>query len=417
MKLTFLPIVTGMIVSTALGAHADVTATHPYPGNADADLWVCAGQSNMHGAGLLTKRYKADPHVMMFNMDDRWMPAIPPTHRIFEAGAAPVFRKTMFQKNPALTDKEYDNIIEMNKKKPVGGMGPDWFFAKYLAKHTGRNIGLIPCALGATGMFEWDPASKDQGRNSLYGNMIERIKMVGGKIKGLIWYQGESETGPGMQEPFEKTWLNFVDGIRRDTGIPDLPVIYVQISRYCIDSPDPNYGQAWEAIRDKQRTAAGKRKNLFVVPAIDLPQDDLIHIGTAGHERLGRRMAEVALNQVYKQDNGATAIDYASYEIVPMLDGVPNSMRVHFKGVNGKLQAEGRPNGFVLRSDKPGSDGPMVFRVDLDPKDPAAVIIRYSKPIDKPISLYYGVGLNPYVNIVDSKDMAIPAFGPIEIKP
>ena len=30
---------------------------------------------------------------------------------------------------------------------------------------------------------------------------------------------------------------------------------------------------------------------------------------------------------------------------------------------------------------------------------------------------YYGAGLDPYANIVDSKDMAVPAFGPIRVGP
>jgi hypothetical protein len=128
-------------------------------------------------------------------------------------------------------------------------------------------------------------------------------------------------------------------------------------------------------------------------------------------------LAEVALDKVYKVEGHATAIDYDSYEILPMMDVLHNTMRVRFKGVNGKLQAQGRASGFSLRSGKPGSDGPMVFKVEFDPKDPSSVIVWYSKPIEKPVELYYGAGLDPYANIVDSKDMAVPAFGPIMIDP
>lgn len=391
---------------------AESKATHPCPID-DIDIWVCAGQSNMAGGGLVTKTYRTERGIMLFNMDDTWIPAKEPVTRIFSA-ACPAIKDVLVA---GWGEESYKVLVKQEKTKPFGGIGPAMFFAKDIVKSTGREIGLIPCALGGTSMAQWDPALKDKGGASLYGSMIERIAMVGGKIKGLIWYQGEAETGPGLQEPFEKTWLNFVDSVRRDTGIPDLPIIYVQISRYCVDLPDQNYGLAWEAIRDKQRTAAGMRKNLFVVPAIDLPIDDLIHIGTAGHERLGKRMAEVALDKVYKVEGHATTIDYDSYEILPMLDVLHNTMRIRFKGVNGKLQAQGRPSGFSLRSDKPGADGPMVFKVDLDPKDPSSVIVHYSKPIEKPVHLYYGAGLDPYANIVDSKDMAIPAFGPITVEP
>lgn len=402
-----------LIVVSAVLAGAD--SSLPCPGSPDADLWVLAGQSNMVGAGLITKKYKADSSIMMLTMDNKWIRATPPIHRIYDEGAAPIFKKTIFRLNPAFTEEAYRNTAEASKKQPVGGMGPDWFFAKHIVKRTGRRVVLIPCAMGATSMADWDPATKNQGGDSLYGNMMQRITLAGGKIKGILWYQGESDAAPGTDKTFETTFLNLVDSIRRDTGIPDLPFIYVQISRFCIGRKD--LVSSWESVRETQRTVAGKRKNLFVVPAIDLPLDDMIHIGTAGHERLGARMAEIALNAAYNRKDAATAIDFDSCELLPRVDELHNTIRVRFKGVNGKLQSKGDPTGFSLRADKPHADDPCVFKVEFDPKDPAAVIIWYSAMITKPTSLYYGAGLNPYVNIVDSKDMAIPAFGPIALPP
>ena len=43
---------------------------------------------------------------------------------------------------------------------------------------------IVNFAHGATYMEWWDPALKDKGGASLYGSMIRRINMVGGKIKG-----------------------------------------------------------------------------------------------------------------------------------------------------------------------------------------------------------------------------------------
>lgn len=408
-------IITGVLLSVSLSSvNAKSEPEYPYPGGKDADIWVLAGQSNMQGAGLITKKYKSNPKIKVFNMDNKWISSVPPSHRIFDS-VTNAHKNTMFAMNPALTEADWENAIKATRKNPGGGIGPDTSFAETIVKYTGHNVGLIPCALGATGMVHWNPADLSKGTESLYGNMINRIKLVGGNLKGMLWYQGESETGPGTQDSFEKTFLNIVDSIRRDTGRPDLPFIYVQIARYALENQDN--AKNWEIIRDKQRTAAYKRDNLFVVPAIDLPIDDLIHIGTAGQEILGRRMARIALDKVYKSDEGATAIDYDSYELLPALDPLHNKMRIKFKGVNGKLQAAGRPNGFSLRSDDPRKDGPYIFKIEMDPDNPSAVIAWYSKEITEPMSLYYGGGLDPYVNIVDSKEMAVPAFGPITVKP
>jgi hypothetical protein len=128
-------------------------------------------------------------------------------------------------------------------------------------------------------------------------------------------------------------------------------------------------------------------------------------------------MAEVALDKVYHRPGRASTIDYASYEIVPDPNPLHNRLKVRFTGVNGRLQAEGRASGFSLRSDEPLKDGPMVFKVEFDAKEPSTAILWTTKAIEKPVSLYYGAGLDPYANIADSRDMAVPAFGPIRVLP
>ena len=45
------------------------------------------------------------------------------------------------------------------------------------------------------------------------------------------------------------------------------------------------------------------------------------------------------------------------------------------------------------------------------------VRVRFNGVNGKLQVLYYGAGLDPYCNIVDEKDMAAPAFGPIALGP
>lgn len=408
-----------VFVGSALGLPAKGTVSGdvpslPCPLGPDADLWVLAGQSNMQGYGVITRQYAPNPKIVMLDLTDAWMPAVPPIHRIYTA-VAPVFKKLILQKNPTLTEEAWDKIVTGAKKKPSGGVGLGFFFASSIVGATGHSVGLIPCALGATSMADWDPAGLGQGEQSLYGNMIRRIRMAGGRVKGLIWYQGESDAGPATVGKFEAAFLNLVDSIRRDTGVPDLPIIYVQIARICVEKQEG--ARDWEQVREIQRTVAGLRSNLWVVPAIDLPQDDLIHIGEAGHERLGHRVAEVALTHVYGLRGHGTPIDFKSYEILPPLDVLHHRLRVTFSGVTGRLHAAGRPTGFEFRSEDPPQDGPMIYKVEFEPDHPDSVILWYSKALTGPTKLYYGAGLNPYVNLTDSLDMAVPAFGPIVVAP
>ncbi|MFY7951088.1 MAG: sialate O-acetylesterase, partial [Armatimonadaceae bacterium] len=146
----------------------------PHP-DADVDLWVCAGQSNMAGAGLLPTRQRTDPGITNYLNDGRWIPAFEPVHRIF-VNPPKAYSDFMI---PIWGQKSWDENMALEKKRPFGGVGPALAFAKHVRKHTGRRIGLIPCALGATGMSHWSPDRLNEGKNSLYCNMIERIREVG----------------------------------------------------------------------------------------------------------------------------------------------------------------------------------------------------------------------------------------------
>ena len=109
-------------------------------------------------------------------------------------------------------------------------------------------------------------------------------------------------------------------------------------------------------------------------------------------------------------------------------------IRVRFNGINGLLLFKGRPSGFQLRfpginiNDVDNNWGtglyPAIYRIDFDPDDSSSVLLyaSYWNPSqtddwlkDQKGYLVYGAGLNPYCNIVDEKDIPIPAFGPMEI--
>ena len=65
------------------------------------------------------------------------------------------------------------------------------------------------------------------------------------------------------------------------------------------------------------------------------------------------------------------------------------------------------------------SSNRVLYRVDFDPTDPAAVLLGiYTafRPQDHD-KIIYGPGRDPYVNIVDERDMPVPAFGPLDLPP
>jgi len=384
----------------------------------DADIWVLAGQSQMAGAGR-TPDTLTDSRIMMLNMDDKWMVAKNPLHRIFEA-TAPAYEKGFFEllpENMKDWDKahaQFQMLAQLSKTNPVGGVGPGLYFAKHILEHTNRTIALIPCALGGSKMEMWYPEKKSEGNNSLYGTMINRINSVGKeKIKGFIWSQGEAEAMMLKTDKYEKDLLRLIESVRKDVGNPELPVILVQAGRFI--TVNPAMDKTWEEIREIQRKVAGESENVYMVSGIDLPLDDCAHISTDGQKRLGKRIAEIALTYVYNQPGHVKQISLESMKICK--DEKSNSyyLHLHYSGVCGHLSSCGRPGQFELRVNGEAKIEYVVSKIEFDPDDEAGLNLFLSGIPNEVAQLICGNGVNPYMNITDSLDNPIPAFGPIDI--
>ncbi len=383
----------------------------------DADIWVLAGQSNMQGAGRTPDTLTND-QIWMLNMDDQWMVAQCPLHRIYES-PAPAYSIAQFElssepdKSMEKTRIRFEELREKSKKKPLGGVGPGIYFARHVLEHTGRPIALIPCALGGSKIDQWDPDRIVQGDSSLYGTMMNKINSTGSTVKGLLWIQGESEAMLRRQDTYMENLLNLVDSFREDVGDPDLPVIIVQIGRFIINHPEME--RSWEDIREIQRNVPKKRSNVYTVTGIDLPLDDCVHFSTKGNNRLGRRMGELALTNVYDVTGHGKQIDLESMKLAKDDETGSYYLHLHYSGVTGQLKSEGLPSEFELRFGDEIRIHYVIPKVEFHPDDKAGLKLFLSGLHQDPAQVTCGPGTNPYMNITDSLDMPIPAFGPLDI--
>lgn len=150
--------------------------------------------------------------------------------------------------------------------------------------------------------------------------------------------------------------------------------------------------------------------NTATVPAIDMELDDAIHIGTQGQKRLGRRLANVALTNVYGVGS-PTAISFAGAK---REGGV---IRVTYSGVNGSLVSPdpaGRVSGYTLGNEQ-GNDPSIIFKAKIDPAKPNEVLLFLRDEPPANPKLWYGYGFSSYCQLADSADMAAPAFGPVGV--
>jgi hypothetical protein len=196
--------------------------------------------------------------------------------------------------------------------------------------------------------------------------------------------------------------------MRRDFGEPRLPVVAVQISRVTRRDAGAEW---WDSIREQQRRLPEWIRDLAVVPAIDLPLDDGIHISGRGQHQLGRRCAQAMLVLREGRPAGKPPIDVRDITVRPNPISNCADVVVRFRNVAGSLRSAGLPTGFYM-------DGQTILnghhRVDLD-KDKA--ILHLGCTVDMVDgNLFYGHGYDPYCNITDEAGRAVPAFGPLPMR-
>jgi hypothetical protein len=382
------------------------------------DIWLLGGQSNMYGIDVVKEDLPSLPWLNMLNVrhidrDAHWCAAVPPIHRIPEVFAA----FTLKSQHPDYTDDRIRALAASGEA--VGGIDCSYFFARKLHAESGIPIGLIPCATGGS-LSIWDP---DGANGNRYDFTLHHVKSAGGKIKGLLFFQGEQDAIFGDEEKavtkpseigplstYGDRFARFIEGLRADVCDPSLPVIFAQICRHH-NGPEDR-GAAWEIIREAQRRLPDRLANTHCVPSIDTDLMDGLHLDYDSLKRVGERMARMALPYVTANIQPRTEIRLKS---VTRVSGARPALVVQFSGVSGRLHAPGRPTGFVLKTTA-GKYLDWLYKVEFDPARPDAVILRTTSMPGRDVALYYGPGAAPYVNITDDEDMPLPAFGPIVLE-
>jgi sialate O-acetylesterase len=230
------------------------------------DLWVIAGQSNSAGYGKDMIYDPAEPGVHVLRNSGCWDLA---THPLNESTGT---------------------IHEANREYANPGHSPWLSFAKMVHRETGMPIGLLQTSLGGSPLREWLPGG------SLYAGMADVIASQGGCIRGVLWYQGCSDTDTEeLSRSYLERFTSFVGAVRGLAGDDALPFITVQINRYVAGTND----LSWSIVREAQRQAAKVIPHVFVIPTLDCSLSDTIHISAASNMALGERAARVALANLY----------------------------------------------------------------------------------------------------------------------
>lgn len=222
-----------------------------------------------------------------------------------------------------------------------------FYFARNIHQTVGVPIGIIESSRGGTPIEPFIPRSAFESHPTLQRelelgdqeNLQELRKLPGGvyardgnwlpsrlfhsriapitgfPVRGLIWYQAESNCGRG-EDPrdYQYKMRALVQGWRTELSRPDMPIYFVQLPGY-------SAGDSWPYMREQQRLSA-QEPNTGMVVTIDLLDPD---IHGANKIDVGNRLALWALAKTYGK-----AIPFSGplFDRADINDG---SVTVHFR--------------------------------------------------------------------------------------
>lgn len=272
------------------------------------DVWLCSGQSNMeYPLDRKMKRYAA-PKKGTDEAEAALTEAKPD-------GIRYLYVEKNLNKYPLLPAKGWTNGNDTIVRY-VSSIG--YFFAKDIYAKTGVPIGIISNSWGGTRIEQWQPAWSYE-RSAIFkdsvtgpnfkidgmhpGQMFKGLMepLIPFTIKGVLWYQGESNAMVEDQQTYPDKFELFVNTWRSLFKDNKLPFYYVQIAPYLYTARKDKklhsaelLPQFWEA-----QTKSLLLKNTGMVVTTDVV-DNLSDIHPSYKWTVGRRLALWALEKDYK---------------------------------------------------------------------------------------------------------------------
>lgn len=159
----------------------------------------------------------------------------------------------------------------------------------------------------------------------LYNAMIAPLEKY--PLTGVLWYQGESNSGPGDNVKYAQLMKGLIKDWRDFFANPDLPFYWVQLANYTAPPKSANE-PGWAVLRQSQTAA------------LELPrtgQAVITDIGEAGdiHPKnkweVGRRLSLHALKDIYDKDVVAVS------PMVNSIKSINGRVVVSFSSIGGGL--------------------------------------------------------------------------------
>lgn len=257
------------------------------------EVWLCSGQSNMEMSvswgiddGEEEAKNATNPTIRFFtvpkltaenpqnNLLGNWTESTPETMKYFSA-VGYFFAK---------------RLREDLKNVPIGLISSNWGGTPAEIWMPAEVVNNNPLLLeNAKKLNEQEYGPRQPGR--AYNAMIYPI--VGFKIAGTLWYQGESNVG---SQVYDKTLGALITSWRKEWK-DDFPFYYVQIALF--KTGKNNFSNV--TVRDSQRKLLKEVPKTGMVVISDI--SDTIDIHPKNKKSVGIRLANLALAETYKTNS------------------------------------------------------------------------------------------------------------------
>lgn len=210
----------------------------------------------------------------------------------------------------------------------------------------------------------------------LYNSLINPMKNYA--VKGVIWYQGETNAGRGFE--YRQLFKDVILDWRLQLDQPDLPFLFVQLANLGIPNKQP-VNSGWAETRDAQRRAL-ELPNTGMAVAFDIGEWNDIH--PLNKKEVGHRLAIEAEKVAYGNDEIVSSGPL--YKSMEVKDG---SIVLTFESLGSGIYANSLLEGFQIA----GDDGNFVWA--------KAVVINkntlkvWSEKVSEPKAVRYAWDDNP----------------------
>ncbi len=370
------------------------------------EVWICSGQSNMQwdvvlandaDLELLTAR---DPLLRLITVplvgtqepkDDfrgNWVPSTPESATHFSA---------------------------------VG-----YFFGRQLRQALGVPVGLIDDAWGGSACEAWirrellekdakykplierwekmekekSPRAPEMTGNARPGNIYNGTlkPTIGYGIKGVIWYQGETNAGRAYQ--YRDLFPLMIKSWRDEWGIGDFSFYWVQLADFLAEKAEPG-DSAWAELREAQTMTLSKLPNTGQAVIIDLGEGKDIH--PRNKQGVARRLARWALARDY-----GIKIPYQSptYKSMTVKDGKVTLTFDNTGGSGLKTFDVQEALGFTIA----GEDKRFhKAKAKINPAHRDQIEV-WADDVPKPVAVRYAWADNPVCNVYGNGDLPLTPF-------